>query len=116
MDEFWIARYPITNTQYQALIEDGGYQNERWWPDLVRPKPEPSRWTQGNRPRTDVNWYERVAFCRWLTRLRDGLRDGTSKSWKATLSEPLSEHRNQPERRAGPSASAARWRSQTRRT
>lgn len=28
---FWLARYPVTNAQYQLFIEASGYQNQRWW-------------------------------------------------------------------------------------
>ncbi|MGH8550815.1 MAG: formylglycine-generating enzyme family protein, partial [Methylococcales bacterium] len=68
---FRIAKYPVTNCQYQTFIDAGGYQEERWWKDLVKPEPEASEWPQPNRPKTHVNWYEAVAFCsagsfRWL--------------------------------------------------
>jgi formylglycine-generating enzyme required for sulfatase activity len=64
---FDIARYPITNAQYQAFVDDGGYQDERWWRALKKPEFKPSRWPQGNRPNTDVNWFEATAFARWLS-------------------------------------------------
>jgi len=64
---FFVARYPVTNVQYQTFIDADGYRDERWWTDLVRPEPEESRWSQANRPRTNVNWYEAVAFSRWLS-------------------------------------------------
>ena len=64
---FYMARYPITNAQYQAFIDAGGYGNDRWWHDLLRPNPAESRWPQANRPRTNVDWYEAVAFSRWLS-------------------------------------------------
>ncbi|MCF1182435.1 formylglycine-generating enzyme family protein [Marichromatium gracile] len=73
---FWIARYPVANAQYQTFIDDGGYEEPRWWVDLVRPTPEPSRWPQPNRPRTDINWYEAVAFTRWLN-AKLGLPEGS---------------------------------------
>jgi len=106
LPDFWIGRYPVTNAQYQAFIDDGGYGNlpkdrrgndpslgrtadgndlhlgdnqqpERdWWRDLKRSKAAKPSWTQGNRPRTDVDWYEAVAFTRWLN-ARLGLPDGT---------------------------------------
>ena len=66
---FRIARHPVTNSQYQTFIDAGGYGDERWWTDLRRPEPEPSRWPQANRPRTNVDWYEAVAFCRWLSEM-----------------------------------------------
>lgn len=72
---FWIARHPITNLQYQTFIDDGGYREERWWRDLKRPEPQESRWQQPNRPRTNVDWFEAVAFSRWLC-ARLGLKEG----------------------------------------
>lgn len=67
LDGFWISKYPITNIQYQTFIDDQGYAEERWWHDLVKPEPETPKWSQPNRPRTNVDWYEAVAFCRWLS-------------------------------------------------
>ena len=69
---FRIARYPITNSQYQCFIDDGGYGNDAWWRALERQVPERPRWREGNHPRETVSWYEAVAFCRWLdARLRE---------------------------------------------
>lgn len=31
VDPFYIDTTPVTNAEYQAFIEDGGYDNERWW-------------------------------------------------------------------------------------
>jgi formylglycine-generating enzyme required for sulfatase activity len=28
---FLLGKYPVTNQEYAAFIEDGGYQTERWW-------------------------------------------------------------------------------------
>ena len=69
VDAIQIARYPITNAQYQAFIDSGGYREGRWWKGLAQrvEKPAVSRWSQPNRPRTDVSWFEAVAFCRWLS-------------------------------------------------
>ncbi len=67
LDKFFISRYPITHCQYQTFINAAGYQEARWWRDLIRPDPESAVWSQSNRPRDSVNWYEAVAFCRWLS-------------------------------------------------
>jgi formylglycine-generating enzyme required for sulfatase activity len=89
---FWMARYPVTNAQYQAFIDDGGYRKSGFWKDLQRPKRKASTWPQPNRPRTDVDWYEAVAFTRWLN-ARLGLPEGsirlpTELEWeKATRGE-----------------------------
>ena len=73
---FWITRYLVTNEQYQTFVDDNGYAEPRWWQELNRPEPEASRWTQPNRPRTNVDWYEAVAFSRWLN-ARLGLPEGS---------------------------------------
>lgn len=31
IDEFSIGRYPVTNREFQAFIDDGGYGDQRWW-------------------------------------------------------------------------------------
>lgn len=66
---FWMGAYTITNAQYQAFVDDGGYRDERWWDGLAQrfEDPEESRWPHLNQPRTNVSWYEAVAFCRWLS-------------------------------------------------
>ena len=61
---FYMARHPITNVRYQAFIDAGGYDDERWWQGIEHTKPQESRWPQATRPCTSVNWYEAVAFSR----------------------------------------------------
>ena len=73
---FWLARYPVTNAQFQAFVDDGGYKERRWWQQLKRPKPDAPRWSQSNRPRTKIDWYEAVAFTRWFN-ARLGLAEGS---------------------------------------
>jgi hypothetical protein len=68
-ETFYIARYPITNEQYDAFIKAGGYKDEHWWAGLSGrfEKPKEPAWKQSNRPRETVSWYEAIAFCRWLS-------------------------------------------------
>ncbi|MBI5305492.1 MAG: SUMF1/EgtB/PvdO family nonheme iron enzyme [Chloroflexi bacterium] len=33
LPEFNIARYPVTNAEYELFIDDGGYRTDRWWSD-----------------------------------------------------------------------------------
>ncbi|MEJ2406489.1 MAG: SUMF1/EgtB/PvdO family nonheme iron enzyme [Candidatus Thiodiazotropha sp.] len=84
LDSYFIARYPITNAQYQSFIDDGGYEEERWWRDLERQSsPEKSRWNQPNRPRETVSWFEAVAFCRWFSQqLGYAIRLPTEQEWE----------------------------------
>ncbi|MCP5229301.1 SUMF1/EgtB/PvdO family nonheme iron enzyme [Accumulibacter sp.] len=80
---FHMARYPVTNVQYQTFIKAGGYRDESWWENLVRPETQVPRWPQGNRPRTNVNWYEAVAFSRWLSaQLGYEVRLPTEEEWE----------------------------------
>jgi hypothetical protein len=69
LETFWIGRYPITNAQFDAFIQDRGYEDDRWWRGLgehIR-APEAPGWTLANHPRETVSWYEAMAFCAWLT-------------------------------------------------
>jgi len=64
---FCIARYPVTNAQYQAFIHDAGYETDAWWKGLAeRPGPVRGSWTDPNGPRETVSWYEAMAYARWL--------------------------------------------------
>ena len=80
LDAFEIARYPVTNAQFDLFVADGGYESEEWWewPEH-RPTPARPRWRFPNHPRETVSWYEAMAFCKWLdARLRERgrLEDG----------------------------------------
>ncbi|MEZ5594061.1 MAG: SUMF1/EgtB/PvdO family nonheme iron enzyme [Gammaproteobacteria bacterium] len=68
LDGFFISRYPITHAQFQAFIDQGGYdQNQLWWQGLQHEPPEKAAWPFANRPRECVSWYDATAFCRWLS-------------------------------------------------
>src|SRR5688572_16434337 len=65
---FKISRYPVTNAQFEAFIQDQGYKNDTWWQGLAQTvgSPRPSDWRDPDGPKLEVCWYEAVAFCRWL--------------------------------------------------
>jgi hypothetical protein len=70
IDTFYIARYTITNAQFNAFLTDpNGYGADRWWKGLTEPYRErrSSYWTEPNHPRETVSWEEAVAFCAWLS-------------------------------------------------
>ena len=68
-DAFRIARVPITNLQYQAFIDAGGYREARWWAGLEQriESPADPGWKQPNRPRESLSWNEAMAYCVWLS-------------------------------------------------
>ena len=86
LDTFWIGKYPVTNSQYQTFIDAGGYTDDRWWYDLDKPEAQASRWNQPNRPKTDVDWYEAVAFTRWFSNIlgytSNDIRLPTEQEWE----------------------------------
>ena len=83
---FYIARYPVTNAQFQAFINDGGCdEGAPWWVGLTEyvEQPDNPRWTEPNRPRDSVSWYMATAFCHWLSaRLGFEVRLPTESEWE----------------------------------
>jgi formylglycine-generating enzyme required for sulfatase activity len=65
---FRIAKYPVTNEQFNAFIQDGGYKHGLWWEGLAQTggSPRASDWKDLDSPKLEVTWFEAVAFCRWL--------------------------------------------------
>ncbi len=66
---FKIAKYPVTNEQFGVFVAHGGYKNYGWWEGLAHfpGGPRASDWREADAPKLEVNWYEAVAFCRWLS-------------------------------------------------
>ncbi len=102
---FRIARAPVTNEEFAAFVEAGGYRRRRYWDDEGWAWREAARaahpvyWLpQGNggfaqrvfdrvaplqphRPVIHVNWHEAMAWCRWA-----GRRLPSESEWEAAAS------------------------------
>lgn len=73
--KFQIAKYPVTNAQFQVFVDAlDGYHNAAWWDYSADAKkwrasnsqPQDPAFAGDDHPRANVTWYEAVAFSRWL--------------------------------------------------
>lgn len=72
--DFKIAKYPVTYAQFQTFVDapDGLHSSAHNWfeglhDDANQSELGEQRWKFANRPRENVNWYQAMAFCHWLS-------------------------------------------------
>lgn len=84
---YWISRFPVTNAQFKAFMDAGGYADPRWWPEArqagfwkdgkardwrsddfgrTAPYDYGKPFTLPNHPVVGVTWYAALAFVHWL--------------------------------------------------
>jgi formylglycine-generating enzyme required for sulfatase activity len=93
LQAFQISRYPITYAQFQCFLDDPeGYNNQQinWFEGLAANEDDrrmrEQKFKYSNHPRENVNWYQAMAFCRWLSwRLGGDYSLDTVATWKVRL-------------------------------
>ncbi len=97
-EAFLLARHPITNAQYQAFVDDNGYDNLDLWPQDILPHlvdftdmsgtAAPRFWRHGrhnrhlaDHPVVGVCFYEAAAYAKWA-----GYRLPTNVEWQMAAS------------------------------
>ena len=106
VEDFEIARAPVTNQQYLEFVEAGGYTNIDYWDEAgwswrqQHKLNHPVYWRKGNngwqtrlfdhwqplaehQPVIHVSWHEAQAWCRWA-----GRRLPTEAEWELAASGP----------------------------
>jgi|GEM_PF-478567 len=54
---YWIARYPVTASQFQTFLDESGY----------RPAQDDREYGEDNYPVVNVTWHDALAYCLWLS-------------------------------------------------
>ncbi len=102
LSDFFIGRYEVTNREYKAFIDSGGYRKQELWKHPIKKgghevelakamsnfvdqtgRPGPATWIGGDFPKgqedypvSGISWYEASAYAEWK-----GMKLPTSAHW-----------------------------------
>lgn len=114
VEGFFLDRFAVTNREFAAFVEDGGYEQMSLWDEAIWPavlgfldktgQPGPRFWSGGtfpsglgDHPVVGVSWYEAGAFARWA-----GKRLPTDPEWIKAASWPVVTDGSRPAQRRYP--------------
>lgn len=90
--DFALAKYFITNSQYQIFLKHpNGFCNAEWWTYSSEGmlwrrdhrNPKPTAFAGRDLPCTRASWFDSVAFCNWLAgELNETIRLPTETEWQ----------------------------------
>jgi len=91
--DYAIGLYPVTNAEYACFVEDGGYEDERWWET-----DEAKRWLRGELDLTEPwvrRWRQIGQWVRegaldpdeWVAQRRMSPQEAAWWKWVATLDD-----------------------------
>jgi formylglycine-generating enzyme required for sulfatase activity len=77
VDSFWIMQTEVTNAQFAAFVDAGGYGQDQWWTEagtawrkknaITEPRYwNDAAWNQSDYPVVGISWYEAMAYAAWL--------------------------------------------------
>jgi len=78
LDEFMMGKYPVTNQEFRAFMDDKGHETKEFWTpegwqwrqenNISEPGSRHDRkWNGPNFPVVEVSWYEAAAYAAWLS-------------------------------------------------
>jgi formylglycine-generating enzyme required for sulfatase activity len=89
---FYMAKYPVTYAQYEAFVNQGGYDLRTYWTSAgwawKGDRRQPAYWNDPewhvhDHPVNGVTWYEAYAFGSWLAKkMQRGIALPTESQWQ----------------------------------
>jgi formylglycine-generating enzyme required for sulfatase activity len=98
VENYAIAKYPITNAQYDKFLKHAdGFSNPKWWGYSAeaiqwrkdRKNPKPTAFEGDDLPRTRASWFDSMAFCKWLsTELKNSMQSDSAEKLSCQVRLP----------------------------